>query len=192
MTAIRSLSVRGLSRMERLSDLNAADDAQAQALVSPLIERAPHVARKVARARPFASIEALALAIRRELHGLNEAERIALFRSHPELAPDDPLSMTRESRGEQGRLDLTSADNSHRARLVELNAAYRARFGFPFITALVRHPDMTSVLGEFERRLAADRAAEIETALEQVAAVSLSRLHAAFGPSAPAGANREG
>lgn len=178
--------------MSLLGDLNAANDAQAFELVSPLIERAPHVARKVARARPFASIEALALAIRRELHGLNEAERIALFRSHPELAPDDPLSMTRESRGEQGRLDLTSADNRHRARLADLNAAYRARFGFPFITALVRHADMASVLGEFERRLAADRAAEIETALGEVATVSLSRLRAAFGDAEPAGAGADG
>ncbi len=178
--------------MDRLGELNAADDARALALVSPLIERAPHVARKVAQARPFASVEALALAICRELDGLDEAERIALFRTHPELAPDDPLSMTRESQDEQGRLKLTSADNSYRARLAELNAAYRARFGFPFIIALARHADMASVLGEFERRLAADRAAEIETALEQVATVSLSRLRAAFGDAVPAGADGEG
>jgi len=170
--------------MDRLGDLNAADDDRAVSLVSPLIERAPHVARKVAQARPFANVEALALAIRRELAGLDEAERIALFRTHPELAPDDPLSMTRESQGEQGRLKLTSADNSYRTRLAELNAAYRARFGFPFITALVRHPDLASVLSEFERRLTANRASEIETALEQVATVSLARLRAAFGNSA--------
>lgn len=178
--------------MDRLGELNAADDARALALVSPLIERAPHVARKVAQARPFANVEALGLAIRRELLGLDEAERVALFRTHPELAPDDPLSMTRESQGEQGRLDLTSAGNSHRARLAELNAAYRARFGFPFIIALVRHADMASVLAEFERRLAADRAAEIETALEEVATVSLSRLRAAFAGAQPADVTGEG
>lgn len=175
--------------MDRLSDLNAADDAGALALVSPLIERAPHVARKVARARPFANVEAMALAIRRELSGLDEAERIALFRAHPELAPGDPLSMTRESQGEQGRLNLTSASNRYRARLAEMNAAYRGRFGFPFIVALARHPDTESVLAAFERRLAADRASEIETALAEVIAVSLTRLQTAFGGAQPAGAD---
>lgn len=175
--------------MDRLGDLNAADDEWALSLVSPLIERAPHVARKVAQARPFSSVEALALAVRRELFGLDEAERIALFRTHPELAPDDPLSMTRESQGEQGRLNLTSTDNHYRARLAELNAAYRGRFGFPFITALVRHRDMKSVLDEFERRIAADRDAEIETALDEVVTVSLSRLRASFGDGEPADAD---
>ena len=175
--------------MDRLDDLNTADDDRAASLVSPLIERAPHVARKVARSRPFANAEALALAIRRELSGLDEAERIALFRAHPELAPDDPLSMTRESQGEQGRLNLTSASNRYRARLAELNAAYRSRFGLPFIVALARHPDTESVLAAFERRLAADRASEIETALGEVIAVSLARLQTAFGAAQPAGAD---
>lgn len=175
--------------MDRLDELNTADEDRAVSLVSPLIERAPHVARKVARARPFADVEALALAIRRELSGLDEAERIALFQAHPELAPGDPQSMTRESQGEQGRLNLTSAHNRYRARLTELNAAYRGRFGFPFIVALARHTDAESVLAAFERRLAADRATEIETALAEVIAVSLARLQTAFGTALPAGAD---
>lgn len=167
--------------MDRLEHLNAADDDQALALITPLIERAPHVAQKVAQARPFADIEALAQAIRRELSRLDEAARISLFRTHPELAPQDPLSMTRESQNEQARLKLTTQDNLHRARLAELNAAYRDRFGFPYIVALARHTDMQSVLDDFERRLTRDRASEIETALNEVVAVSTARVRAAFG-----------
>lgn len=167
--------------MDRLESLNAADDDEALALISPLIERAPHVARKVAQARPFADADALAQAIRRELSRLDEAARISLFRTHPELAPPDPLSMTRESQNEQARLELSAQDNLHRARLAELNAAYRDRFGFPYIVALVRHPDMQSVMEDFQRRLSRDRAAEIETALGEVVAVSMARVRAAFG-----------
>jgi 2-oxo-4-hydroxy-4-carboxy--5-ureidoimidazoline (OHCU) decarboxylase len=91
-------------------------------LVAPLIERAPEIARRVARRRPFQNPDHLSEAIRSELLRLSEAERIDLFRAHPELAPDNPLAMTRESQSEQGRLRLTSHEAECRARLSDLNA----------------------------------------------------------------------
>jgi len=167
--------------MDRLGELNRADEERAITLIAPLIERAPAIARKVARRRPFRRVDNLLQAIRTELMELAEAERVDLFRAHPELAPDNPLAMTRESQSEQGRLSLTSHDSEYRARLAEMNARYRARHGFPFITALVRHPDMNSVLAEFETRLASERSSEIQRAIEQVAMVSSSRVRALFG-----------
>ena len=115
-----------------------------------------------------------------ELLNLNDEERVRLFRAHPELAPINPLSMTNASQSEQGRLNLTSNTNEFKARLDDLNARYLDKFGFPFITALVRHEDMDSVLLEFEMRLSADLESEIEQALEQVATVSSSRVKAVF------------
>lgn len=167
--------------MDKLSEFNHADEDQAVALLEPLIERAPQIARRVVGRRPFTSPDDLRHAIRSELLDLNEEERVRLFRAHPELAPENPLSMTNASQAEQGRLYLTSGTNEYRARLGELNARYRAKFGFPFITALVRHQDMDSVLEEFETRLAADRASEIEQTIDQISAVSSSRVSAAFG-----------
>jgi len=149
-------------------------------LLEPLIERAPVIARRVAKRRPFNNADDLRKAIRRELLSLNEEERVRLFRAHPELASVNPLSMTSASQSEQGRLNLTSDTNEFKARLDELNARYRGKFGFPFITALVRHKGMDSVLSEFETRLSADRESELEQALEQVAAVSASRVKAVF------------
>lgn len=169
--------------MPKLADLNGADDARATALLTPLIERAPQIARRAARQRPFRTIDELANAIRRALLELSESERIDLFRAHPELAPDNPLTMTRESQSEQGRLRLTSGDGAFRARLAALNARYREKFGFPFITALVRHPNIDSVLAEFEKRLECDREHEIEEAIDQIAAVSASRVRLSFGES---------
>lgn len=167
--------------MTRLDELNGADHAQATAILSPLIERAPHIAERVARHRPFATTVELMDAIRRELNALDEAQKIALCNAHPELAPERPLSMTASSQQEQARLNLTTDTNEFRARLDDLNRRYREKFGFPFITALVRHPDMDSVLVEFETRLASDRAVEIEEATAQIAQVSESRVQAAFG-----------
>ena len=168
--------------MDRLGELNSADEQRAFSLVVPLIERAPEIARKVARRRPFESADQLSEAIRSELLTLSDAERVDLFKAHPELAPDDPLAMTRESQSEQSRLHLTSQENEHRSRLSELNARYREKHGFPFITALVRHPDIESVLLEFEARLASDREAEMHEAIDQIATVSSSRVRASFGP----------
>lgn len=167
--------------MDELRDLNDANEERAISLLTPLIERAPEIARKVAGRRPFKSVDDLCSAIRSELRDLNEAERVSLFRVHPELASENPLSMTSESQSEQGRLNLTSDRNEYRARLDELNAQYRGKFGFPFITALVRHQDMDSVLTEFEMRLSADRKSEIEMAIDQIATVSSSRVSEVFG-----------
>ncbi len=167
--------------MDRLSDLNSADEQGAIELITPLIERAPDIARRVARHRPFDNPEQLSEAIRSELRNLSEVERIDLFRAHPELAPDNPLAMTSESQSEQGRLNLTAAEGEYRVRLSELNARYREKHGFPFITALVRHADIESVMREFEARLSRDRQMEIEQAIDEIASVSASRVRASFG-----------
>lgn len=162
--------------MNKLDALNRASARDAVEMLTPVIERAPEVAALVVEHRPFADLGELRRAIRDALASLQASQRIQLFRAHPELAPDNPLAMTPESQSEQARLDLTSDGNAHRGRLDELNRRYREKFGFPFITALVRHSNMESVMAEFEARLAHDRSAEIETAIEQIAAVSASRL----------------
>ena len=176
--------------MDRLSHLNGASEERAIALLEPLIERAPEIARRVALRRPFASPEALAAAIRSELLALDASGQLRLFRAHPELAPDNPLAMTAASQSEQGRLALTAESNAFRARLADLNARYGEKFGFPFITALVRHQDIASVLAEFETRLAATRAQEIRAAIDQISHVSAARVQRAFGSTAaPQGAD---
>lgn len=164
--------------MTNLEALNRAIAADAAEMLTPVIERAPEVAGLVAARRPFANVAELCQAIREALFSLEEEQRIRLFRAHPELAPDTPLAMTPESQSEQARLELTSPNNAYRTKLDALNRQYRDKFGFPFITALVRHRKMESVIAEFETRLAASRSREIEAAIEQIATVSASRVSA--------------
>ncbi|ETX11182.1 hypothetical protein MUS1_12340 [Marinomonas ushuaiensis DSM 15871] len=162
--------------MNTLSKLNNAGDDLAVSMISPLIERAPHIAEKVSKHRPFADSHALCDAILCELLKLNEEESLTLFRAHPELAPNKSLSMTSASQQEQGRFDLTSQHNEHRTHLVTLNAQYQEKFGFPFIVALARHTNMESVIKNFETRLAGNRASEMKNAIEQIHAVSAARI----------------
>lgn len=166
--------------MLTLEKINTSTSAEARILLEPLIERSPLLAAKLADRRPFPSTAVLCVALDEELHSLTEVECVTLFNAHPELGPNNPTEMTQASQAEQGRLGLTSGTLAERALLDDLNTTYRDKFGFPFITALARHETLSSVLGEFERRLGADRATEIATTLEQISTVSAARITASF------------
>ncbi|MGH1557789.1 2-oxo-4-hydroxy-4-carboxy-5-ureidoimidazoline decarboxylase [Caulobacter segnis] len=56
-----------------------------------------------------------------------------------------------------------------------MNAAYNARFGFPFIIC-VRLNDKASILRAMEARAANDEAAEIAEAISQIGLISKLRL----------------
>jgi 2-oxo-4-hydroxy-4-carboxy-5-ureidoimidazoline decarboxylase len=62
-----------------------------------------------------------------------------------------------------------------------LNAAYRARFGFPFIIA-VRGRGRAEIRSIFEARLGRDPAVEEATALEEVAQITRMRLDRLITP----------
>lgn len=73
---------------------------------------------------------------------------------------------------------------SQYARFEALNAAYREKFGLPFILCVKRH-GQASLLSTFTRRLDSDPATERATALEEVhriAAIRLAGLVTGDGP----------
>ena len=69
---------------------------------------------------------------------------------------------------------LAPSDEERRA-FTDFNAAYVARFGFPFIIA-VRDHDKASILAAFRRRLEQDRATEFAEACRQVERIAAFRL----------------
>ena len=167
--------------MNKLDTLNQVAEIEALEMVRPLIERAPDVAAKVVCRRPFGNISEFLQAIKTELQALNKGQLVELFKAHPELAPENPMTMTNDSKSEQARLNLTSRTNEYRARLDELNEQYYQKFGFPFITALVRHSDMESVMADFESRLLNERKVELKQSLEEIVMVSQARVESMFG-----------
>ena len=122
---------------------------------------------------------------------VTEAERdeqLALLRSHPELAGkamvgrDDDRRV--EPRAGPGRPDARARRPSWR-RIATLNAAYRDRFGFPFMLA-VRGPRGTGltkaqIIATFERRLENHPDFELAEALRNVHRVAELRLDDRFG-----------
>ena len=111
------------------------------------------------------------------LRDASDARKRALIDAHPDLAGRLARAgrLTADSSKEQAGAGLDRLTDDERARFTQLNDAYKARFGFPFIMA-VKGRDKAEILAAFERRLANDAATEQETALEQIERIALLRL----------------
>ena len=137
-----------------LDELNSTDRASFVSALGGIFEHAPWVAERAHAARPFATVSDLYQAMAAAVATAGETEQVALIRGHPELASKVARAgaMTAESRREQGGLGLDRLSDQEFARFERLNAAYRQRFGFPFIICVRRHT-RDSILDNFERRL---------------------------------------
>lgn len=164
------------AELTSLEELNALPAAQFNAALAPVFENAPWIAAGAAAGRPFASLTALHRTMIEQLATLSGDQLIAFLRGHPRLSPDTlRRGTTAESTAEQTAAGLGAVDDATRAQLDALNAAFEAKFGFPFILA-VRHASLATLLATFERRLAASPEAERAEAMMEIAAISWMRL----------------
>ena len=127
--------------------------------------------------RPFGSVEALHAAMLRAVARAPERDRLALIRAHPDLAGRAAIAgeLTPESTREQAAAGLDALTPEQHERIVTLTAAYRERFGFPFVVCAREHsPD--SIVAAASSRLEADGAAEERTALAEIAKIARLRL----------------
>ncbi len=111
------------------------------------------------------------------VHAASAAEQLALIRAHPELAGKAAIdsTLTEASAAEQASAGLDRLMPEEFALFHDLNARYRARFGFPFILC-VRHTDKAGILAAMERRLANARDEEIATAISEIGEIVRLRL----------------
>jgi 2-oxo-4-hydroxy-4-carboxy-5-ureidoimidazoline decarboxylase len=160
-----------------LWEINRISSGAFTTALGGIFEHSPWVAERASAARPFARIAELHDAMMAAVRAAPEDMQLALIRAHPELAGKAAIrgELTPESRLEQSRAGLDQCSPDELARLSALNAAYLAKFGFPFILA-VKGYDGTGILREFDRRIECDRAAELETALTQIGRITRSRL----------------
>ena len=170
-----------------LQQLNAADAAQATALLDGLYEHSPWIAAAALAERPFRSLAHLKHAMAQVLASASVQAQIALIRAHPELAGKAMVarSLTAESSIEQHAAGLTQCTPEEFARIQQLNADYNARFGFPFILA-VRGPrglglSRQEIITTFARRLANHPEFERAEALRNIHRIAEIRLNDKFG-----------
>lgn len=162
-----------------LNEMSAADFIRT---AGPLFEHSPWIAERAAAARPFVSVEAMHGELVAVVARASVDEQVGLIAAHPDLAGKLALAgeLTADSTAEQktARLDRLSPEDF--ARISALNDAYRAKFGFPFVIC-VRDHTQAGIFEAFERRVASDRATEIDTALAQIARIGWHRLRALVG-----------
>ena len=152
-----------------------------------IYEHSPWVAEAVFEAgggAPEGLAERMATVVEAAGHG----RQLALLRAHPELAGKLAVrgELTVESRSEQASARLDQCSPLEFARFQELNAAYSARFGFPFIIA-VRGLQRAEILAAFERRVDNNKADEFREALDQVHKIARLRLATMVTPKQTGG-----
>ncbi|WP_369936760.1 2-oxo-4-hydroxy-4-carboxy-5-ureidoimidazoline decarboxylase [Xanthomonas tesorieronis] len=157
-------------------DWNALPEAEFVARLHALFEHSPWVVERAAARRPFADLHAGLLQV---LHAAGADERLALIRAHPELAGKAAIdgSLTAASAAEQAQAGLDRLTAEEFARFHALNAAYRARFDFPFVIC-VRLTDKAGILAAMQARLANTRDAEMAAALDEIGKIARLRLEA--------------
>lgn len=116
-------------------------------------------------------------ALARAFRAATEAERLGVLRAHPDLAGRLAAArgLTPASAAEQASAGLDALTGSERARFSDLNVAYLAKFGFPFIIA-VRDRSKAEILDAFEARSRQDRATEFDAACAEVERIARLRL----------------
>jgi OHCU decarboxylase len=124
--------------------------------------------------------EGLAGLLRAQAEAGGADRQMALLRAHPDLAGKLAVAgeLTAASTSEQAGAGLDACTAAEFERFQTLNAAYREKFGFPFIVAVAGY-HRTEILEIFERRLGNQRDREIREALDQVHRIALIRLQAA-------------
>jgi OHCU decarboxylase len=106
-------------------------------------------------------------------------QRILVLKAHPDLAGRlaQAKRLTSESTDEQASAGLDALSDAERDQFTQLNSAYVAKFGFPFIIA-VRDHDKASILAAFKTRIGNSREEELIEACAQVERIALHRLKA--------------
>jgi len=139
-----------------------------------LFEHSPWVVERAAARRPFADLHAGLMQV---VLDATDEERLGLIRAHPELAGKAAIAktLTAESTAEQASAGLDRLTEAEFVRFHDLNAAYRTRFGFPFIVC-VRMTDKAGILDAMGSRLAHSREAELATAIGEIGKIVRLRL----------------
>ena len=161
-----------------MTPINAMDRAAFVQKFGGIFENSPWVAEKAWEKRPFASLDDMHAAMVAVAKNAAAAQQLALLQSHPDLAGKEAQAgtMTASSVAEQASAGLNALSPAEFTELSGLNAAYKAKFGFPFIIAVRMHTK-EGIFFEFKRRLQNDTQTEFANDLQNVYIITRLRLN---------------
>jgi|SRR5882757_1005192 len=161
-----------------MTPINAMDRAGFVQKFGGIFENSPWVAEQAWDKKPFASLDALHAAMVSVAKQAPAPLQLVLLQSHPDLAGKEAQagSMTASSVAEQASAGLNALSAAEMTQMSELNAAYRKKFGFPFIIAVRMH-SKEGIFFEFNRRLHNDTQTEFANDLQNVYVITRLRLN---------------
>ena len=160
-----------------IGDLNRMTVPDFTARFGDVAEHSPWVAERAAGARPFVDRDGVVDAFAATLRCAARDEQLAVLRAHPDLAGRAAVSgaLAEESRKEQAGAGLDRLTPEEFERFTALNAAYKERFGIPFIFA-VKGATAAMILAAFEERRANGRELELKNATDNVCRIMRFRI----------------
>jgi 2-oxo-4-hydroxy-4-carboxy-5-ureidoimidazoline decarboxylase len=160
-----------------LFELNRFDRDGFTAALGKVFEHSPWIVAQAAGARPFSGVGELFAAMRSVVEDLPPDRLRELIGVHPDLASkaQQAAGLTADSQAEQSSAGLGHLADVEAEAFARLNAAYRARFGFPYIVCVRRHA-RDSILRDGMQRLQNDEATEIRRALDEICRIAALRL----------------
>ena len=156
-----------------IAELDLLDRSSFVEAIGWIFEHSPWVAERAFDARPFVSLDGLHAAMTKQVEDATFAERLALLKAHPDLGARARLSAA--STEEQAGAGLDSLTPTEFEQLQRLNAAYRSRFGFPFLLA-VKGSTKHDILWALQARIESTPEDEFREALRQVYRIARFRL----------------
>ena len=160
-----------------LPQLNSLARSKFVRIVGPVFEHSAWIAEATWPKRPFASVEELRRALCQTVADAGEEKQFALIRAHPDLVGRRALagSLTPDSTNEQALAGLDKLMPEEIESFQQNNAAYREKFGFPFVIC-ARLNKKEAILNGFKLRLQHSREQELKTALEEIGKIAYLRL----------------
>ena len=160
-----------------IAQLNSLSREEFVRVVGPVFEHSPWIAEATWDQRPFASVDVLHEALCETVARAAEMKQVQLIEAHPDLVGRAALAgtLTPESNREQASAGLGQLSPDEIALFQKNNAAYREKFGFPFVIC-ARLNKKEAILKGFETRLKNTRPREIKAALEEIGKIAGLRL----------------
>jgi len=160
--------------------MEAIDQLDREAFVArfgPLFEHSPWIAEHAWADRPFDGPDELHEALCSAMYAASRERQIELIRAHPDLAGRAAIAgtLTDDSRREQSAAGLDQLTPDEFEAFTRVNAAYRERFGFPFVVCAREHTK-ESILRTAAERLEHSQQEELRVALGEIAKIARLRL----------------
>jgi OHCU decarboxylase len=164
-------------RKHAITEINLLPREEFVQVVGPVFENSLWITAMTWSKKPFKCLEHLHRMLCETVSNSGSEKQLALIRAHPDLAGRLALAgeLAKESADEQASAGLDRLAPEEVKLFQKNNAAYKSKFGFPFVIC-ARLNKKEAIFTGFERRLNNSIEQEIKTALEEIFKIAELRL----------------